>query len=104
MSEKETYSPTYDNVILEPIRKTNDGGIEIPVKAQEQVLTRALVVEVGPGKYDIINSKHVPPCVKKDDIVFINTMIGSRIKLGRGKELIIMKDDDIRVVLGNAND
>jgi len=100
----EVFRPTYDNVILEPIRKTNDGGIEIPLKAQEKLLTKALVVAVGPGKYDIQNKEYLPTHSKVGDVVFISTLMGSRIKMGRGKEYIVMRDDEIRVVVENPND
>jgi len=100
---KEVYIPSYDNVILEPIRKSNDGGIEIPVKAQDKVLTRAMVIAVGPGKYDLDNQRYFPTNAKPGDTVFINSMMGAKLKLGRGKEFIVMRDDEIRVVLGAEN-
>lgn len=98
-NNNEVFRPTYDNVILEPIKKTNDGGIEIPHKAQDKVLTRALVLAVGPGKYDIKNKEYLPTHVQEGDVVFISTLMGSKIKLGRGKEVIVMRDDEIRVIV-----
>lgn len=102
MSEASSLRPLYDNVVLEPIKETNRGGIEIPISAQQQALTRARVVAVGDGKFDVENRRYVPMTLKVDDIVYINSFLGMKLKLDPKTEYIVQKEEDIRVRLSEG--
>jgi len=92
-------NPLYDNVVLEPIKETSRGGIEIPLTAQQQSLTKAKVLAVGNGKFDVENRRSVPMTLKPGDTVYINTYLGMKLKLDPKTELIVQKEEDIRVRL-----
>lgn len=91
------FQPIYDNVVLLPIVEKARGGIEIPKMAQEKILIRAKVLAVGPGKYDVQNLRFVPTVFKPGDIVYINSYIGMKLKADIRTELVIQKEDEIRI-------
>jgi co-chaperonin GroES (HSP10) len=103
MSEDFKLKPLYDNVILEAIRETNRGGIEIPISAQTQALTKARVLAVGDGKYDLENKRFVIMTLKPGDVVYINTYLGMKLKLDSKTEYIVQKEDDIRVRISEGD-
>ena len=91
------FKPLYDNVILEPIRETRRGEIEIPIAAQQQTLTKALVIAVGDGKYDVENQRFLKMTLKPGDVVFINSYLGMKLKIDARTEYIVQKEEEIRV-------
>jgi co-chaperonin GroES (HSP10) len=97
MSSANNLKPLYDNVILEPIKETSRGLIEIPVSAQQQTLTKAKVLAVGDGKFDIENKRFVQMTLKPGDTVYINTYLGMKLKIDAKTEYIVQKEEDIRV-------
>lgn len=97
MVDTSKFSPLYDNVILEAIKETNRGGIEIPLSAQQQVLTKARVMAVGDGKFDVENKRYVPMTLRVGDIVYINSYLGMKLKLDPKTEFIVQKEEEIRV-------
>lgn len=99
MVDVSNLKPLYDNVVLEPIKETSRGGIDIPLGAQQQVLTRARVLAVGDGKFDVENKRSVPMTLKVGDIVFINSYLGMKLKLDPKTEFIVQKEEEIRVRL-----
>lgn len=103
MVDVSKFSPLYDNVILEPIKETSRGGIEIPLSAQQQVLTKARVVAVGSGKFDVENKRSVPMTLKVGDVVYINTYLGMKLKLDPKTEFIVQKEEEIRVRLSETD-
>lgn len=99
MSEEFAYKPLYDNVVLETIRDTHAGEIELARGAQEKRLTKATVLAVGPGKLNIDTGQHLTPKLKMGDVVFINKLMGMSIRISSRKEYIVLKEDEIRVLM-----
>lgn len=97
MSDASNLHPLYDNVILEVVKKTSQGGIEIPLTAQQQALTQARVLAVGPGKWDIVGQRSVPMNLKVGEVVYINSYLGMKLKVDPKTEYIVQKEEDIRV-------
>jgi len=86
--------PINDRVVVQPAKaeaKTT-GGIIIPDTAKEKP-QRGKIVAVGPGKDGIKLT------VKKGDTVLYGKYSGQEINY-EGKDYLIMKEDDILVVLG----
>jgi chaperonin GroES len=89
----DTMKPISDRVIIKPApadEKTT-GGIIIPDTAKEKP-QRGEVIAVGPGKKDHIMT------VKKGDKVLYGRYSGQEIT-HEGTDFIIMREDDILVVL-----
>jgi len=86
--------PINDRVVVQPApadAKTS-GGIIIPDTAKEKP-QRGKVVAVGPGKDDLKMT------VKKGDTVLYGKYAGQELQY-EGKDLLIMREDDILVILG----
>ncbi len=86
--------PINDRVVVQPApadEKTS-GGIIIPDTAKEKP-QRGKVVAVGPGKDDLKLT------VKKGDTVLYGKYAGQELQY-EGKDLLIMREDDILVILG----
>lgn len=86
--------PINDRVVVEPAKadtKTS-GGIIIPDTAKEKP-QKGKIVAVGPGKDGNKMS------VKKGDKVLYGKYSGQEINF-EGKDYLIMREDDILVVLG----
>ncbi len=90
--------PLHDRIIvkrLEAATKTA-GGIIIPDSAQEKP-KEAKVIAVGPGKI-LEDGSRSTMNVKKGDTVLFTSYAGDEIKVD-GEELLIMREDDILVVV-----
>jgi len=86
--------PINDRVVVQPApadEKTS-GGIIIPDTAKEKP-QRGKVVAVGPGKDDLKLT------VKEGDTVLYGKYAGQELQY-EGKDLLIMREDDILVILG----
>jgi co-chaperonin GroES (HSP10) len=99
MSSTNNYRPLYDNVLLEVIKESSRGGIEIPLAAQEKALTKARVLAVGDGKYDVEGKRFIGMTLKVGDVVFINTYLGMKLKVDSKTEYIVQREEEIRIRL-----
>ena len=90
--------PLGDRVQVQPLEQdeVKKGGIIIPDTAKEKP-QEGKVVAIGTGKRDD-NGKLIPFEVKKGDRVLISKYGGTEIKID-GKELLIMREDDILGVI-----
>ena len=88
------FKPINDRVVVQPApaEEKTAGGIIIPDTAKEKP-QRGKVVAVGPGKDD---NKMT---VKKGDTVLYGKYAGQELSY-EGKDYLIMREDDILVVLG----
>jgi len=86
--------PINDRVVVlpAPADSKTSGGIIIPDTAKEKP-QRGKIIAVGPGKDGVAVS------VKKGDIVLYGKYAGQELEY-EGKEYLIMREDDILVVLG----
>ncbi len=86
--------PINDRVVVQAAAadKTSKGGIIIPDTAKEKP-QKGKVIAVGPGKDGI------KPTVKKGDTVLYGKYAGQEINY-EGKDYLIMREDDILVILG----
>ncbi len=86
--------PINDRVVVQPAAadEKTSGGIIIPDTAKEKP-QRGKIVAVGPGKDD------VKMTVKKGDTVLYGKYAGQELQY-EGKDLLIMREDDILVILG----
>ena len=92
--------PLHDRVIVQRIEEGEQkiGGIIIPDSAKEKP-QRGTVVAAGSGRI-AKDGKVVPLDVKAGDQVLFGKYSGQEIRLG-GKDLFIMKEDDVLAVIDN---
>ncbi len=85
--------PINDRVVVEPApaEEKTAGGIIIPDTAKEKP-QRGKIIAVGPGKDD------VKMTVKKGDTVLYGKYAGQELSY-QGKDYLIMREDDILVIL-----
>lgn len=90
--------PLHDRIIVKRLAAATKtaGGIIIPDSAQEKP-KEAEVVAVGPGKI-LPDGSRSTMNVKKGDTVLFTSYAGDEIKVD-GEELLIMREDDILVVV-----
>lgn len=90
--------PLQDRVVVEPSKseEKTTSGIVLPETAQEKP-QEGVVVAVGDGKLDSDN-KRIPVGVKKNDKIIYSKYGGTEIKVN-GKELLILKEDDILAIV-----
>ncbi|MFC4351396.1 co-chaperone GroES [Fodinicurvata halophila] len=93
------FRPLHDRVVVEPLdtEETTVGGIIIPDTAKEKPM-QGKVVAVGPGARGD-DGKVVAPDVKTGDTVLYGKWSGTEVKVD-GKEVLIMRENDIMGVLG----
>lgn len=86
--------PISDRVVVQPApaEAKTAGGIIIPDTAKEKP-QRGKVIAVGPGKDD------TKMTVKKGDVVLYGKYAGQELSY-EGKDYLIMREDDILVILG----
>ncbi len=88
--------PLSDNVLIQPLAETKlPSGIVIPETAKEKP-QEGKVVAVGPGKIE--DGELIKPEVKKGDRVIYSKYGGNEVK-ANGKDLLIIKVDDIMAIL-----
>ena len=95
--------PLHDRVVVTRVEEKEAvrGGIIIPDTAKEKP-QEGEVVAVGNGKV-LENGTRVAMEVKKGDRILFGKYAGSEVKLD-GKELLIMREDDILGILSGKND
>jgi chaperonin GroES len=93
--------PLYDRIVVKRIeeKETMQGGIIIPDTAKEKP-QEGEVVAVGQGKR-LESGKVVSLDVKAGDRILFGKYSGNEIKL-EGEEYIIMREDEVLGILGNA--
>ena len=93
----ETIKPLADYLLIEPLSEetTLPSGIVIPETAKEKP-QEGKVVAVGPGKIE--DGELIKPEVKKGDRVIYSKYGGNEVK-ANGKDLLIIKVDDIMAIL-----
>jgi chaperonin GroES len=92
--------PLHDRIIVDRLDEGEQqiGGIIIPDSAKEKP-QRGIVVAAGHGRV-AKDGKVVPLDVKAGDQVLFGKYSGQEIRLG-GKDLFIMKEDDVLAVIDN---
>ena len=95
---KITGRPLGDRLLVrrEPANSRSDGGIIIVDQAQEKKLM-GTIIKAGPGKRDRAG-KIIPMDVRDGDLILFGKYAGTEITLG-GEELLIIKQDDVLMVL-----
>lgn len=90
--------PLNDRVLVERLEEEQKtaGGLFIPDSAKEKP-TRGKIIAVGSGRSNDEGVRK-PLDVKAGDTILFGKYAGTEIKLD-GKELIIMREDDILAVL-----
>lgn len=85
--------PINDRVVIEPVKAEakTAGGLILPDGSKEKPL-QGKVIAVGPGKDD---NKMT---VKKGDTVLFGKYAGQELEY-KGKDYLIMREDDILVIL-----
>jgi chaperonin GroES len=92
--------PLGDRILVERLEEAvskSPGGIIIPDTAKEKP-TQGKVIAVGPGKRGDDGKIH-PLDVKAGDTVLFGKWGGTEVKID-GKELVILKEDDVYGVIG----
>jgi chaperonin GroES len=94
--------PLHDRIIVDRLEEgeQQSGGIIIPDSAKEKP-QRGTVVAVGKGRL-AKDGKLVPLDVQAGDHILFGKYSGQEIRLG-GKDLFIMKEDDVLAVIDNPN-
>ena len=90
--------PLHDRVVVRRMEeeRTTAGGIVIPDSATEKPM-RGEVIAVGVGKY-LDNGDVRALSVKIGDVVLFGKYSGTEVKVD-GKELVVMREDDIMGVI-----
>ena len=96
-----TVRPLHDRVIVDRLDEGEQqiGGIIIPDSAKEKP-QRGIIVAAGEGRL-AKDGKRIPLDVKAGDQVLFGKYSGQEIRLD-GKDLFIMKEDDVLAVIDNA--
>ncbi len=90
--------PLHDRVIVERVENetTTASGIVIPDNAAEKP-DQGIVLAVGPGRKND-KGELIAPNVKAGDRVLFGKYSGQTVKVD-GKELLVMKEDDLFAVV-----
>ena len=91
--------PLYDRVLVRPLEAENKtkGGIVLPDTAKEKP-QEGEVVAVGEGKL-LDNGTIIPLKVKVGDKVLYGKYSGNEITTKDGEELLIVKEEDILMII-----
>ena len=92
--------PLADYVLIEPLQKetTLPSGIVIPDTAKEKP-QEGKILATGPGRVNP-EGKRVDMSIKVGDVVMYKKWGGTEIKVN-GKELLLVKEEDILAVVEN---
>ncbi len=90
--------PLYDRVVVRRLEAEtkSSGGIVIPDSASEKPI-RGEIIAIGRGRV-LDNGDTRPLDVKVGDKVLIGKYAGTEVKID-GKELVVMREDDIMAVI-----
>ena len=90
--------PLHDRVLLEAVKEERKkGGIILPETVEKERPQEAIVIAVGPGKFDE-DGKRMPMTLKKGDKVLFTKYGPSEVKVD-DKEYLIAREDDIIAIL-----
>jgi chaperonin GroES len=91
--------PLGDRIVVQPLEaeEVTKGGIILPDTAKEKP-QEGKIVAVGRGKMDD-NGKIQPLELKVGDRVLYGKYTGNEIKTKDGKELLIMREEDVLAVI-----
>ena len=90
--------PLHDRVLLEAVKEERKkGGIILPDTVEKDRPQEAVVVAVGPGKFDE-DGNRMAMTVKKGDKVLFTKYGPSEVKVD-DKEYLIAREDDIIAIL-----
>ena len=91
--------PLNDRVILEAVKEEKKkGGIILPETVEKERPQQAIVVAVGPGKWNEDGDARMPMAVKKGDKVLFTKYGPSEVKVDE-KEYLIAREEDILAIL-----
>jgi len=93
--------PLGDRIVVQPLEaeEVTKGGIILPDTAKEKP-HEGKIVAVGRGKLDD-NGKVQPLELKVGDRVLYGKYSGNEIKTKDGKELLIMREEDVLAVISS---
>ena len=90
--------PLHDRVLLEAVKEERKkGGIILPETVEKERPQEAIVIAVGPGKFDE-DGKRMPMTLKKGDKVLFTKYGPSEVKVD-DKEYLIAREDDIIAII-----
>ncbi len=90
--------PLHDRVLLEAVKEERKkGGIILPETVEKERPQEAIVIAVGPGKFDE-DGKRMAMTVKKGDKVLFTKYGPSEVKVD-DKEYLIAREDDIIAII-----
>jgi len=91
--------PLHDRVLLEAVKEERKkGGIILPDTVEKERPQEAIVVAVGPGKWNEDGDGRTAMTVKKGDKVLFTKYGPSEMKVD-DKEYLIAREDDILAIL-----
>ena len=96
---KTTLHPLHDRILVQRSeeQEVRRGGLIIPDSAKEKP-QEGTVIAIGAGKLTD-QGKNLPLAVKAGDRILFGKYSGSEVTL-RGKEYLIMKEDDVLGIVG----
>lgn len=90
--------PLHDRVLLEAVKEERKkGGIILPETVEKERPQMAIVIAVGPGKFDE-DGNRMAMTVKKGDKVLFTKYGPSEVKVD-DKEYLICREDEIIAIL-----
>lgn len=88
--------PMYDRVVCEPIKEEKtEGGLFIPQNAQGKDVRKCTVLAVGPGKRHMDTGEYFALSLKPGDTVIVDPMKCSAVKVSRGVEYLVTREEDV---------
>jgi chaperonin GroES len=97
----ENLKPLADRIVVEPLEKDVEtfagGELVLPDTAKEKP-QQGKVLAVGPGARDD-DGKRIPLDVSVGDTVIFAKYAGTKFKLEGGKEVLLMKENDVLALL-----
>ncbi|MEK7582857.1 MAG: co-chaperone GroES [Patescibacteria group bacterium] len=91
--------PLNDRVLLEAVKEERKkGGIILPETIEKERPQEAIVIAVGPGKWDEDGKKRISMTIKKGDKVLFTKYGPNEIKVD-DKEYLIAREDDIMAII-----
>ena len=96
------FEPIADKVVVKVIdgNETTEGGVILPDIAQEDTM-RATVISVGPGAI-MLDGNYCKMQTKPGDIIVYPKLASKKVEY-RGEEYLMLKENDILVILTEEN-
>lgn len=92
--------PLSSHLIVKPAREeeVTAGGIILPETARKK-LQEGIVLAAGPGLRDR-KGIHISMDIREGDRVLFAKYAGTKVKLGTGYKVLVLKEDDILAIIG----